>query len=1270
MTDPSRLTDEAARLHALEMYHILDTEPEQGYDDLTALAASICQVPIALVSLIDCGRQWFKSKVGLEASETPRDIAFCAHAIQQADIFVVPDAAVDERFAQNPLVVSDPKIRFYAGVPLLTAEGYALGTLCVIDRVPRQLSADQITALQALGRQVVAQLELRRSLTEKNQTLSQLSDSMAQQQTMAAALRRSEERFQLVARAASDAVWDWDLQTNQMWRGEGVTTLFGYDLQDVGTSPEWWYEQIHPADRERVVSSLQEAIAQGNQLWTAEYRCRRADGTYAMIRDRGNMIHDVNQRPVRVVGGMVDITAYKELEEERDRLFDLSLDILCVASTDGYFKRVNPAFEHILGYSMAELLSQPFISFVHPDDLDVTLQEVEQLSAGVPTIDFENRYRCRDGSYRWISWRASPLPEEGLIYSIGRDSTDRKRAEAERQRLLTQEQEALQAVEEQRNRTTKILESITDAFFALDVNWRFTYLNQQAERLLQRQRTDLLGQVIWEKFPESIGSDFEQQYRRVVANNISVDFESYYPPLESWFCVHAYPAEDGISVYFEAINERKQAEALLAARMMQQSAIAQLGQQALSGLNLQVLMDETVSLVAQGLQLNYCNILELLPERTMLLRAGIGWQAGLVGQTTAPIIANSQADYTLQSSETVIIQNLADDDRFSSSPLLRQHGIVSGISVTIPGQHQQPFGILGAYSDVSRSFTPDDVAFLQTVANLLATAINRQSMEQSLRESEERWQLAVQGSHDGIWDWNLKSGEIFFSTRWKEMLGYQDDDVSGQLQEWLSLIHPDDKTQVEQAITDHLHGKTPFYSAEYRALCQDGHYKWVLSRGQALRNAQGQIVRMTGSQTDITERRQAEENLRLQNLRVQLFAEITLKMRQSLQLDDILQVAVTELQAIFNADRVIVFRLSPDGTGQVFKEAIAPGWSSVLGLGVDDECFGADYLQRYRQGRIYTISDREQADVEPCLINFMRQIDVQSKLVMPILLKDEFWGLLIAHQCSAPRQWKRLEVELMQQLADQIGIALAQAQLLEKEVRQRQELVRSNADLEQFAYVASHDLQEPLRMVASYLQLLERRYRNQLDTDADEFIGYAVDGATRMQTLINDLLNYSRVGTRGKSFEATDINQVIQKVLGNLKTIIDSTAAEITYTSLPTVIADPTQMIQLWQNLLGNAIKFRGDRPPRIHISAVAQPDAWLFKVSDNGIGIEPRYSDRIFLIFQRLHSRTDYPGTGIGLAICKKIVERHGGQIEFESEPGQGTTFSFTMPNSSGDPS
>jgi PAS domain S-box-containing protein len=242
---------------------------------------------------------------------------------------------------------------------------------------------------------------------------------------------------------------------------------------------------------------------------------------------------------------------------------------------------------------------------------------------------------------------------------------------------------------------------------------------------------------------------------------------------------------------------------------------------------------------------------------------------------------------------------------------------------------------------------------------------------------------------------------------------------------------------------------------------------------------------------------------------------------------------------------------------------------------------------------------------------------------------------------------------------------------LENRVRERthelrravEDLNRSNLDLAQFAYAASHDLQEPLRAVSGCAQVLQRRYRGRLDERADELIAHTVDGVSRMQTLINGLLAYSRVGSRGRAFGATDCNAVLEGAVANLASAVAGAGAVVTHDLLPVVRADPGQLTQLFQNLVGNAVKFHGADPPRVHVGAGRRAGEWLFTVADNGIGIPAEYFERIFAVFQRLHTRDEFPGTGIGLALCKKIVERHGGRIWLESEPGRGSTFFFTIP-------
>lgn len=385
--------------------------------------------------------------------------------------------------------------------------------------------------------------------------------------------------------------------------------------------------------------------------------------------------------------------------------------------------------------------------------------------------------------------------------------------------------------------------------------------------------------------------------------------------------------------------------------------------------------------------------------------------------------------------------------------------------------------------------------------------------------------------------------------------------------------------------------------------------------------------------------------------------------------------ADASFQAVVQAAPLAIYSLDTEGNVQIWNPAAERifGWTQAEVIGrppptvpESDRAQYEDLLQKCLRGESLSgIHVRRQRRDGEC-------IDTN---IFTAPLYDRFGAIAgtmavledITERIAAEEQLKSLNQQLRvfnQTLEQRVQERTAEAE------QRAEELARTNAELEQFAYVASHDLQEPLRMVASYTKLLARRYQGHLDSDADEFIDYAVNGATRMQKLINDLLTYSRLGTHGKPFQPVDCAEILGHVLENLRASIEECDAMINIGPMPWLNCDASQLTQLFQNLIGNALKFRTARRPVIDVTAEHRRDKWVFTVRDNGLGIEPDYAEQIFEIFQRLHTREEYPGTGIGLAICKKIVERHGGSIWLESsQPGLGSAFSFTISTDKGTP-
>ena len=487
-----------------------------------------------------------------------------------------------------------------------------------------------------------------------------------------------------------------------------------------------------------------------------------------------------------------------------------------------------------------------------------------------------------------------------------------------------------------------------------------------------------------------------------------------------------------------------------------------------------------------------------------------------------------------------------------------------------------------------------------------------------LQESEARFHsLLMEGARDyAIMMLDAQGNVSSWNAGAQRILGYTAKEIMGKY--FSSFFTPEDVAAGKPQQQLQLAIEHDQYCEENWRIRRDGIRFWAGTALTPIRSAGGQLTGFAKVTRDLTERKTAEEALKQGEERLRLLVE-TVREYAIIMLD--------------TQGNVVTWN---SGAHRI------KGYSSEQIIGRHFSCF-------------YTPEDIAAGKPQ-------RELQIAAEQGQ---YSEEAWRV----RQDGSRFWANVTVTAIHDAQGQLrGFAkvtrdMSERKLAEQRMQQAmEELARSNAELQQFAYVASHDLQEPLRAIAGCVQLLQQRCAGKLDARADEYIGHAVDGANRMKALINDLLEYSRVSTSVNALKSTDCNEVLKATLRNLQAAMAEKKALVTSDPLPTLMTDESRMIQVLQNLIGNALKFTADRTPEVHVSARRVEGAWQFSVRDNGIGIEPQYRERIFGVFQRLHTRREYPGTGIGLAICKRIVERHGGRIWVESAPGNGTTFFFTI--------
>lgn len=551
---------------------------------------------------------------------------------------------------------------------------------------------------------------------------------------------------------------------------------------------------------------------------------------------------------------------------------------------------------------------------------------------------------------------------------------------------------------------------------------------------------------------------------------------------------------------------------------------------------------------------------------------------------------------------------------------------------------------------------------------------------EALRESEERFRSLVQNSSDIIAVISPDGTVGYKSPSIKRILGYEPENW----QKAFEFVHSDDITVAENLLTKALESPSVNIGAEFRLQHANGQareFEVIVNNLLSHSSVAGIVT----TYHDITERKRAEESLRQQRERARLIREMAQRIRQSLDLEKILNTTVTEVRHFLQTERVFIYRFEADWSGFVVVESVAPSWPSLLGIKVKDSFFEENSNRElYKQGRAQAVEDIHAANLSLCHVNLLVQLQVRANLVVSILQEEKLWGLLVANHCSGPRQWQQLEINLLKQLATQVAIAIQQSILFEQaktEIAERKraeeeikklnddlkrratELEAANKELEAFSYSVSHDLRAPVRAMHGFSRILLNEYALQLDSEAKYYLQMMRDNAQQMGCLIDDLLAFSRLSRSPLKQQSVAPTAIVSQVLVDLRREQQDRQFEILIADLPICQADPALLKQVWINLLANAIKFTRKREiARIEVGYEQTNNEIIYFVSDNGVGFGMQYAHKLFGVFQRLHSVEDYEGTGVGLAIVQRVVHRHGGRVWAKAEVNKGATFYFTL--------
>jgi PAS domain S-box-containing protein len=1075
-----------------------------------------------------------------------------------------------------------------------------------------------------------------------------------------AELRRSEERHRALVQATALVVWNTNAHGEVV---EDIPTWREFTGQSVDESKGWgWLEAIHPNDREHAAEVWKRALEQ-RDIYLSQFRAKRQDAVYRLFQARGVPILDDDGNIREWVGTCTDVTdstraeeelrrhrgkleelvaerteelgrevaehqraeeALRESEERFRHIFENAMIGLYRTTPDGRILMANPTLVRMLGYTSFEKLAQRNLeeSGYEPEYPRSAFQQAIEDQGQVTGL--ESAWTRRDGTTLFLRESARAVRDEAgnILYYEGsiEDITAARKAEqalresARRMAVLNRIAQVFLTVPDEEMYSdvlTIILEALESPYGV------FGFIDEKGDLVIPT-----MTRTIWDKcqvpdksivFPRDTWGDSAwptaiRQKTTIWSNQPSTRTPSGHIPITRHVSMPLIHRGEVVGMVQVANKETDYSEEDVAFLQTMGTRIAPVLHARLSKQRQEEEVRQARDNLARAQEIarlgswDWDIAANLMDYSDQICRImGISREEYRTYEDFAELIHPED----LERNSRAVQEALSGETPYDiECRIVRPDGAERWVHIqgeVLYDDSRQPVRLVGTTQDVTR----------------------RKLAENETVKAKAYLESSLSSIPDGVLMLDQQARFRYVNPTFAQWLGRSPDSLLGKkVPEVLPpFMTPETTKIIAERAERRLRTGEAIAGADVTIIGKDGQSIPVSYSAAPITTDEGNILGEVISVKDMTEVKRAEEALRDERDRAQTYLDVA----------GVIIVAIDVDQRI-----TLVNQKGSELLGYPEDQIIGKNW------------FDTFLPERLRQQVKCVFDKLVTGEAEP--VEYFEN---------PVLSSTGDERLIAWHN------------RVIRDAKGNITGTLSSGEDITERVRAEHslrltmaDLERSNRELEQFAYVASHDLQEPLRMVSSYTQLLARRYGDRLDQDAHEFIGYAVDGAERMQRLINDLLAYSRVGTRGKPFEETDCVRVLDRVLNNLQLLIDDTGAEITCDRLPTVMADDSQMMELFQNLLDNAIRFHAQAPPWVHVEAQRQGKEWLFSVSDNGIGIDPEYHDRIFVIFQRLHTRDEYPGTGIGLAICKRIVERHGGRIWVESQLGEGAKFYFTIPD------